>query len=95
MGLVEEDIIMAEKYFDQGKFETSNGIVTQVLRVDADNLNALMLRAKISMKLQRWGEALNDLNLVLALDDQHRMAQSYRQMVLNILTYWNKDNYNP
>lgn len=90
-----EAIIIAENFLDNGKYEASEHIISKLLAVDKDDVNALMIRAKISYKLQRWGDTLNDLNQILALDPQHQQAASYKQMVMNILTFWNKDNYNP
>jgi hypothetical protein len=90
-----EELIIAEKHFEQGNYEACKDLIQYVLSKDSCNVNALMLRAKLSYKHQKWGEALNDLNQILGMDEQHQLAQSYRQMVLNILTFWNKDNYNP
>ncbi|MBN2807039.1 MAG: hypothetical protein JXR22_10310 [Prolixibacteraceae bacterium] len=90
-----EELINAQLHFEQGNFDACKDLIKEVLNRDSTNINALMLRAKISFKLQQWGETLNDLNQILELDSQHQLAQSYRQMVLNILTFWNKDNYNP
>jgi len=55
----------------------------------------MLLRAQVYYKMQQWGNALNDLNHLLMLEPENTAAQNYKTMVLNIISFWNKDNYNP
>lgn len=89
------EIIKAGEEFEKGNLSVSCQILTEVLTRDLNNLDALMLRAKVYYKWQKWGDSLNDLNRILEIDENHQMALNYKQMVMNILTYWNKDQYNP
>jgi hypothetical protein len=58
-------------------------------------IDRLLLRAKTCYRLQKWGEALNDLNMILEKEPQNNMAINYKSMILDIINYWNKDNFNP
>lgn len=90
-----EEILTAENEFIQGNLELCNQLVNKILANDQMNIQALLLRAKLSYNWQKWGDALNDLNRIIEIDANHQLAKNYKQMVINILTYWNKDNYNP
>ena len=88
-------ILEAENEFIKGNLEICHQLTNQIIANEQMNVQALMLRAKINYKWQKWGDTMNDLNRILELDGNHQLAENYKQMVLNILTYWNKDNYNP
>lgn len=90
-----EQLREAETEFDKGNLDQCCLILNQIIADDHYNTQALMLRAKVNYNWQKWGDALNDLNRILEVDPEHQLAKNYKQMVLNILTYWNKDNYNP
>lgn len=85
----------ANKAFDDGELEKSREALNQIIETDSANLEALILRAKVFYNLQKWGEALNDLNRVLEIDSENQHAKNYKEMVMNILSFWHKDNYNP
>ena len=55
----------------------------------------LFLKGEIYFKLQRWGEALNHFSMYLDKSPSDSKAESYCQMIQNILGFYHKDLYNP
>ena len=92
---MDERYIVAETLFTDGSIQESLSILNEILKSDERNIISLLLRAKIFYRQQKWGDALNDLNLILEIDPENLMAKSYKSMVMNIVSYWNKDNFNP
>ncbi|MFA9390642.1 MAG: hypothetical protein ACERKD_12590 [Prolixibacteraceae bacterium] len=88
-------ISRAEQEFTDGNFDACFELVNSIISKENFNVDALMLRAKLNYNWQKWGDALNDLNRIIDLDSNHQLAVNYKLMIVNILTYWNKDNYNP
>ena len=88
-------VIEAEKLYTLDNLEACAVLINEVIALEENNVDALILRAKLNYKQQNWGNALNDLNRILDIDPNNGFAENYKQIVLNILTYWNKDNYNP
>lgn len=88
-------LIEAEEYFEKG--ELANGLlaIEHLLETEQNDCNVLMLKAKIFYKQQKWGDALNALNKILELDPEHEPAKNYKQMVMDIISFWNKDSFNP
>lgn len=93
--MVEEGINKAEKLLNEGKLQEALCEINVFLKTDPFDIEGLLLRAKIYYRLQKWGDVLNDLNLIVDKDQDNQTAKNYKTMVLDILTYWNKDNYNP
>ena len=92
---MEEKYLTAETLFNDGNTLEALDILNEILNNEGRNIDSLLLRASIFYKMQKWGEALNDLNLIMETDPENQMAISYKSMVMNILSYWNKDNFNP
>jgi hypothetical protein len=92
---MDERYLQAETLFVDGETQQSLAILNDILKSDSLNINCLLLRAKVFYRLQKWGDALNDLNLILEIEPENQMAKTYKSMVMNIISYWNKDNYNP
>lgn len=92
---LEEKYVKAETIFNNGNTLEALDILNEILNDEGRNINCLLLRANVFYKMQKWGEVLNDLNLILEIDPENQMAKSYKSMVINILSYWNKDNFNP
>ena len=61
----------------------------------ADYGEAIFLKGEIFFKLQRWGEALNQFYRYLELFPSDTKAESYCQMIQDILSFYHKDLYNP
>ncbi len=62
---------------------------------DADNIDNYMERGMWHYRHDRWGEALNDFNRVLARDAEHVVAREMADMARNILSFRYTDIYNP
>jgi tetratricopeptide (TPR) repeat protein len=92
---MDERYLQAEILFNDGDSQESLAILNEILKSDSRNVDSLLLRAKVFYRLQKWGDALNDLNLILEVEPENQMSKSYKSMVMNIISYWNKDNYNP
>ena len=85
----------AEKAVKSGNLEIGIEIANQILEKNLFDNEALMLKATIYYKQQKWGDALNVLNKILEFNPENNIARNYKQMVINILAFWNKDGYNP
>ncbi len=85
----------AEQFFNEGKVEESLSIIRSEMDINGESFDFLLLKAKNQYKLQLWGDCLNTLNKVLAIDKNCIPAQNYKKMVMNIVSFWNKDSFNP
>jgi tetratricopeptide (TPR) repeat protein len=93
---------MSESELKNANFAFSNGDLDQCL-VHTNNLlddnrfdsEALLLRAKVYYKKQNFGEALNCINRILEKEKSNEIALNYKEMIMNIISFWNKDHYNP
>lgn len=90
-----EELNKAEILFNEGKLNEALELLNEYSKNDPFNIECLLLRAKAYYKMQRWGDALNDLNSVLNKEPENKVANNYKSMVINIISFWNKDNYNP
>lgn len=86
---------VAKKAFDEGDIDGCMFLLEKIINENNNNEEALMLKAEIFHKQQKWGDALNTLNNVLEINPKNETAIHYKQIVNSILTYWNKDTYNP
>ncbi len=62
------------------------------LKGDTD---ALFLTGEIHYSRQEWGMALNGFRKVLQLDPSQKAAQTYVELILNILGFFHTDQFNP
>jgi tetratricopeptide (TPR) repeat protein len=92
---MDEKYLKAEILFNEGRTQETIDVLNEILKSDRGDTDFLLLRAKAFYRLQKWGDALNDLNLILEINPDHKMAQNYKSMVMNIISFWNKDNFNP
>ena len=92
---MDERYLIAETLFMNYSLYESLNILNEILNRDIRNIECLLLRGKIYYKLQKWGNALNDFNLILDMETDHQIAKNYKSMILDIISFWNKDNYNP
>lgn len=81
--------------FENGEYEKCHNSLCDLLEQNQEQPELLFLRAKIYYNWQKWGDALNDLNRVVELDKNHQLAINYKKMVMDILSFWHKDSYNP
>lgn len=92
---MDERLLNAEQLFNDGSIKEALDVLNEILKGNIHNVDALLLRVKVYYRQQSWGNALNDLNSILEIDTDNLVARNYKTMVLDILTYWNKDNFNP
>ena len=85
----------AEILFEEGKINEALEAIRNLWTDDVQNADLYLLRAKCNIKVQNWGNALNDLNVLLELDPENKIAGNYKAMVMDIIRFWNKDNFNP
>ena len=92
---MDERYLKAETLFNAGNLDETLACLAEILKNESRNIDFLLLRAKVFYRLQKWGDALNDLNLILEIDPDHQQSKNYKVMIMNIISFWNKDNYNP
>lgn len=85
----------AKALFDKHELPDSLNLVNEHLSGDKTNAEALLLKARILYKLQRWGEAMNEYHAVLDIDPDNKEAKSGLEMAKSILGYFTPDMFNP
>lgn len=89
------NISEAKKLFEQNELNKAMEILNElVLQYPAD-VHALLLRARILYKMQKWGDAMNDYSAVLEIDPANSEAGSGLEMAGSILGYFTPDMFNP
>ncbi|MBN2261648.1 MAG: hypothetical protein JW735_01980 [Prolixibacteraceae bacterium] len=91
------NLIKATMAFEDNNLDESLRLVETIIEQqnETDFTDALLLKAKILYKQQKWGDTLNILNKILDIAPNNEQASNYKTIVQNILTFWHKDNYNP
>ena len=85
----------AKALFDKHELPDALNLVNEYLSGDKENVDALLLKARIYYKLQRWGEAMNEYHAVLEMDPENKEAKSGLEMAKSILGYFTPDMFNP
>jgi tetratricopeptide (TPR) repeat protein len=85
----------AKALFDKHELADSLNLVNEYLVSDKNNVDALLLKARIQYKLQRWGDAMNEYHAVLDIDPENKEAKSGLEMAKSILGYFTPDMFNP
>ncbi|HET6557245.1 MAG TPA: hypothetical protein VFG54_08015 [Prolixibacteraceae bacterium] len=85
----------ARALFEQNDLNGSLEIVNRCIEQEKENTEALLLRARIKYKMQRWGDAMNDYYTVLEIDPGNQEAKSGIEMARSILGYFTPDMFNP
>ena len=83
----------AKAALDRNRPEEALAIIEQSQTEHRDEI--LFLKGEIYFKLEQWGNALNQFSSYLELFPDDQKAQSYCQMIHNILGFFHKDLYNP
>ena len=60
-----------------------------------ENPQADFLAGEIHYNNQNWGLALNSFRRCIQLDPKNRAAQTYVDLILNILGFFHTDQFNP
>lgn len=85
----------AKSLFEKNDLTSSLEAISRFIVQDKKNEEALLLRARIQYKMQRWGDAMNDYYTVLEINPQNREAKSGVEMAKSILGYFTPDMFNP
>lgn len=59
-----------------------------------DDVEKLLERAKLYMKIEKRNLALNDFNRIITLDNEHVEANSYILLITSIDDYFYNQTYN-
>lgn len=89
------DIPGLKQMIEQNELSESLEILNERIRLDPNDLQALLLRGRIYYKMQHWGEAINDFSSVLESDPGNAEAKSGIEMARSILGYFTPDMFNP
>lgn len=85
----------AKSLFEKNDLTSSLEAISRYIVQDKENEEALLLRARIQYKMQRWGDAMNDYYAVLEINPQNQEAKSGVEMAKSILGYFTPDMFNP
>jgi hypothetical protein len=92
---MEYDLLIAEA---SGAWKNGNperALSLLGVNVLKDSPEAVFLKGEIHYSLQNWGEALNCFRLCLHLDPDFVAAQTYVDLIMNILSFFHTDHFNP
>lgn len=84
--------IREKRLWDMGKRLLALG---DAIAAAPDDAALRIERGTCYFRLNRWGDALNDFNAVLALDGENTEARQYAEMIGEILAFRYTDIYNP
>ncbi|MEG0499879.1 MAG: hypothetical protein RR550_02005 [Rikenellaceae bacterium] len=70
------------------------GALTLHLEQEVNDIEKLVERGRLYMKIERRDLALNDFNRVLAIDSEHIEANSYVLLLSSIDDYFYNQTYN-
>lgn len=83
----------ARTAWQEGRTEEALLLLQQpVLKED---VGALFLMGEIYYNSQKWGAALNSFNRCLQRQPDLQAAQTYVDMIKNILSFFHTDQFNP
>ena len=85
----------AKQLFEKNELIQSQEILNELIFNNPGDIDSLILRGRISNKMQNWGDAMNDFASVLDLDPGNSDAKTGLEMAKNILSYFTPDMFNP
>ena len=88
-----ELILKARQYWKEGDSEKALLLLNDPLL--AGEAEASFLAGEIHYNQQNWGAALNSFRRSLHIDPQKETAQTYVDLILNILGFFHTDQFNP
>ncbi len=92
---MEDKIVLAKESFEKNDLVHSLGLLNEVIKLDPHSVDAILLRGLIYYRMQKWGDAINDLSSVLEIDPHNSEAKLRLEMAKNILGYFTPDMFNP
>jgi len=86
-------ILKAQQLREEGDFQGALSLLNQPsLKGDGE---AAFLAGEIHYNNQNWGDALNSFRNCLQIDPAKTGAQTYVDLILNILGFFHTDQFNP
>ena len=86
-------ILKAQQLREEGDFQGALSLLNQPsLKGDGE---AAFLAGEIHYNNQNWGDALNSFRNCLQIDPAKIGAQTYVDLILNILGFFHTDQFNP
>jgi len=86
-------ILRARQLRENGDFPGALELLNHpILKEDAE---ASFLAGEIHYNSQNWGDALNSFRHCLQIDPAKTAAQTYVDLILNILGFFHTDQFNP
>ncbi|MCX6221920.1 MAG: hypothetical protein NTZ69_13145 [Bacteroidia bacterium] len=90
---MKELIFKARQLRDEGDFQEALTLLDQPsLKGDGE---AAFLAGEIHYNNQNWGAALNSFRHCMQIDPSQTAAQTYVDLILNILGFFHTDQFNP
>ena len=78
---------------EKESYKEAERLLNNALRDTPDDPGLFLARAKLYRQIQRFSEAINDLQHVLKLDPDHREAGNLLELTHDILRYQKLDIY--
>ena len=86
-------ILKAQQLREEGDFQGALSLLDQPsLKGDGE---AAFMAGEIHYHNQNWGAALNSFRHCLQIDPAQTAAQTYVDLILNILGFFHTDQFNP
>lgn len=85
-----------EKLINDNKLEETMAALDRIETTQKEEMVRIaLLKGKIFQKQQRWGDLINQANIVLTIDPQNKAAKVAIDMANSILGFYNHDLLNP
>lgn len=91
-----ESVNLAKEHLDKGKVDEAIELLNELIESSTPPCNAdelYYLRGNAYRKLGNWQQALNNYLEAINLNPQSPAVHA-REMIMNILEFYNKDMYN-
>lgn len=91
-----ESVNLAKEHLDKGKVDKAIELLNELIESSTPPCNAdelYYLRGNAYRKLGNWQQALNNYLEAINLNPQSPAVHA-REMIMNILEFYNKDMYN-
>ncbi len=89
----EQERAQIEENINLGNTEESIKILNKLLSEDTDKEQIYILLGKAYQKETKWNEALNNFQYAIEINP-NSIAQEFRKLILEILSFYNKDMFN-
>lgn len=86
-------ILEARNFWKEGDFQKALDWLRKPSL--SENIDAVFLTGEIHYSNQNWGLALNCFRKCLQINPEYLAAQTYVELILNILGFFHTDQFNP